>query len=393
MPLFRRPPPSVTVVDRRLGQLRFPRTDATIAPTIRAEGIWEPEEGLWLDHHVPRGGTVVNVGANVGYFTLWAAGLVGRRGRVLAIEPHPENARLLRWNIASHAKGIATPIEAAASAAPGQLELFINDENAGDHRVFSPEAARVAAPDLAASTGGFTGEARRIRVPAVTIDELVEQFGGPVDIVFTDTQGHDHEVLAGARNTLQEFRPLVMMEFVPAWIAAQDADPVAELRRLGDLGYLVGVWDAGIPPGAWEPEKIVAWAGDADRWFTNLELWPEERPLARRARPGRGFWPLERVGDSTRHWMVAAEAFVELSGSPGESVAVRMQLVPSPSGTATISVNTQPVSVAEPLDFIAEATLDESGHGRLHLTASHPAHRVPGEGRDLYVAVVDPTLM
>ena len=64
-------------------------------------GMYEPQETLLAQQLLRRGMTVVDVGANWGYFTLLAAHLVGNRGRVLSLEPDPRMFRLLQQNVAT----------------------------------------------------------------------------------------------------------------------------------------------------------------------------------------------------------------------------------------------------------------------------------------------------
>src|SRR5450755_115400 len=58
-------------------------------------GLWEPNLSAWIERRLSTGDVFVDVGANVGYFTLLAAGVVGKTGKVVAIEPMPEIFRHL----------------------------------------------------------------------------------------------------------------------------------------------------------------------------------------------------------------------------------------------------------------------------------------------------------
>ena len=73
--------------------------DRVITPSMLAYGTWEPvETSLLLDNLRP-GDTVIDVGANVGYYTLLAARKVGPRGKVVAFEPDPESFSFLKRNV------------------------------------------------------------------------------------------------------------------------------------------------------------------------------------------------------------------------------------------------------------------------------------------------------
>ena len=73
--------------------------DLSLAPWLMLDGVWEEAITAVFRSLVAPGMTVVEVGANVGYFTLLAAELVGPRGRVHAFEPDPELFELLRDNV------------------------------------------------------------------------------------------------------------------------------------------------------------------------------------------------------------------------------------------------------------------------------------------------------
>ena len=73
--------------------------DAAIAPWIVLDGLWETHVTDWLQQTLRPGQMFVDVGANVGYFTLLGAQLVGPKGRVVAVEAHPGLAELLRRNV------------------------------------------------------------------------------------------------------------------------------------------------------------------------------------------------------------------------------------------------------------------------------------------------------
>ena len=73
--------------------------DAMVAPWLVLDGLWESHVTAWLQQTLRPGQVFVDVGANVGYFTLLGGSLVGPAGSVVAVEAHPRLAELLRRNV------------------------------------------------------------------------------------------------------------------------------------------------------------------------------------------------------------------------------------------------------------------------------------------------------
>ena len=82
-------------LDCRHGKMHAFASDNVIGKSLRLYGEWAEHELSILRTLIPEGSTVVDVGANLGYFSLLAAKLVGPTGRVVALEPNSENCRLL----------------------------------------------------------------------------------------------------------------------------------------------------------------------------------------------------------------------------------------------------------------------------------------------------------
>jgi FkbM family methyltransferase len=211
-------PPALDV-ETDVGRMFVHAHDEVITPILRDRGGWDPEETAALRAALQPGMTVLDVGANIGYVTLLAANAVGPSGRVIAVEPHPANVRLLRANTGRH--GLQSRVEIVAAAAwdaEGTVELAECASNTGDHRV-----------------GALTGERPLVRVPSVTLDEVAGD--AEVGLLKLDTQATEHVALRGARKLVERCRPLILAEFWPAGIREMGDDPLAVLRGYADLGY------------------------------------------------------------------------------------------------------------------------------------------------------------
>ncbi len=139
-----------------------------------------------------------DIGANIGFFTLIGARLVGPNGRVFAFEPVPVNAASVRKNIAGNHFEHCTLIEAAVTRKPGKGELLVAHYSGGSAL---PEAG--APPDLKET----------IPVDLVAIDDLVaRQQIAPPHLVKIDVEGAEADVLSGMAQTLRQRRPFVIYE-------------------------------------------------------------------------------------------------------------------------------------------------------------------------------------
>ncbi len=168
-----------------------------------------------LRAYVPEGGFVIDVGANVGFFTERFARWVGAEGRVLALEPEARNHAELCRRLA--AKRLAERVDArraVADAASGTAHLVINPDHPGDHRI------------------GEAGEP----VAALAIDELVPS-GCRVSLIKIDVQGAELRVLAGAAGTIARDRPALFVELDPDGLERFGADVDALLGDLAARGY------------------------------------------------------------------------------------------------------------------------------------------------------------
>src|SRR5437867_3185244 len=77
-------------------------TDSVVSPTLRHFGVFEPFETQLVQQMVRPGDVVLDVGANIGYYTLIFAELVGEQGHVYAFEPDPRNFAFLAKNVHSN---------------------------------------------------------------------------------------------------------------------------------------------------------------------------------------------------------------------------------------------------------------------------------------------------
>lgn len=206
-----------------VGPLLLPARDQVMRAQIARTGDWEPDEAMLFAGAIAPGTTVVDIGAHVGYYTLLSAAAAGRRGRVIAVEPDPVNAALLRENVRRRRLRTVTVIEAAAWRETTRLALRRDptaSANSADNRI---DASGRAADST--------------EVAAVALDDILAS--ADVRAVKVDAQGADHAALEGMSATLERCKPFVLAEFWPAGIRELGEDPVGVIDGYRALGLRV----------------------------------------------------------------------------------------------------------------------------------------------------------
>lgn len=181
-------------------------------------------EASFVDHLRPLvtpGSTVIDVGANIGFFTRRFARWTSREGKVIALEPEAENFR--RLNDALARDGTAPQVEAiqaAVGAATGTAMLQLHPFHPGDHRIVDGSGSNA------------------VTVPLTCLDELLAVRGWPkVSLVKIDVQGAEERVLEGADRTLTEMRPAWFVEVDDACLRGFGSSAAALLTRFVEHGY------------------------------------------------------------------------------------------------------------------------------------------------------------
>ncbi len=168
------------------------------------------------------GMTVVDIGANLGYYTILLADCVGVNGRVFSFEPEPGQYALLLKNIQANHCANAIAIPKAVSNQSGRIVLWLNKANQGDHRIYDPADGRPS-----------------IEIEATTLDHFLSERDWPkIDFIKMDIQGAEFLALAGMKETIKK-NPAIMMlcEFCPDKIIQAGSTTAKFLAQCRDYGF------------------------------------------------------------------------------------------------------------------------------------------------------------
>ncbi len=182
-------------------------------------GVFGAAEIGLLGRVCQEGMSVLDIGANVGFHTLFFARAVGVGGHVWAFEPDPENFAMLLRNLELNPYRNVTAVPSAVGAATGQASLYRSSFHC-DHRVYPIREGQPSVP-----------------VDMVSVDEFLSP-GQRVDLVKMDIQGAEGLALRGMRRTLASNPGLVMlMEFWPEGLRKTGFLPEEVLSDLERLGF------------------------------------------------------------------------------------------------------------------------------------------------------------
>ncbi|HBL10847.1 MAG TPA: hypothetical protein DD379_05475 [Cyanobacteria bacterium UBA11162] len=186
---------------------------------IRAESAVHQILGEYLE----KGDIVIDVGANFGLHTLYAAKLVGSQGYVFAFEPVVSNLTLLQKNVVL--SGVDQQVKIVPKAVSNSSQSFLN---------FYLPREEIA---VTASLRPTSENIKTTQVPNVRLDDYWEKINLPVRFIKIDVEGAELEVLRGAENLLKQWQPILLIE-VHGFALPNFGTTIDELRGfLKNLSY------------------------------------------------------------------------------------------------------------------------------------------------------------
>jgi FkbM family methyltransferase len=181
-------------------------------------GCYEPLNTCLFKRILHPGGTVVDVGANIGYFSLLAASLVGKTGTVIAVEAHPGNFEILSAVVRRNGLEQVVPVNIGLSDENGSGQVIMADQNEFANRT----ASMVPQPGLSGPT-----------VPVRRFDDCISDWNiDVVDLMKLDVDGFETRVVKGASKSLNSGRVKnVIVEFDDHWLR-ESGSSTEELKAL-----------------------------------------------------------------------------------------------------------------------------------------------------------------
>ena len=216
-----------TALCRSLGRYKMyvDLADDGLSPHLMLDGVWELGTTRALACRVGEGVVAFDVGANLGYYTVLLAELVGASGHVHAAEPNPRVMARLRRTVALNGYGARVSLHAEPLGAVGGEAVVLH----------VPDGL----PQNATLRGGGREGASSHSLVTTTLDAVVGD--GPAGFVKIDAEGAEQAIWQGmARLLARRERLTVFVEFTPD----RYDDPAAFLRLILATGFALSIVDA-----------------------------------------------------------------------------------------------------------------------------------------------------
>lgn len=213
-------------IDTDVGMLWMQTSDEVMRPYLLRRKSWEESTAALLRRLLRPSARFLDVGANVGYFSLFAHRLACDV-QIDAVEPHPVLHSLLQANL--WANGVRAEIHNAAL---------------GDTRCLLPMSSPPMNPGDSRVGTRTPNNRYDLVVPVITADELFAR--RTFDVVKIDVQGFEPEVILGMERIVRESPAIVLVvEFWPTSLVERGLEPSEVLDRYRQLGFHIAVNDDG----------------------------------------------------------------------------------------------------------------------------------------------------
>jgi FkbM family methyltransferase len=206
--------------------------ESWVSKEVHFHGMHEEHILEAIINNLKEGETFIDVGANVGQHSIYAAQKVGPNGNVFAFEPIDSSAENIRLSASKNSFIWLTVIQKAATNFVGDTVFY-----------------KYELTDISSRNKNFTDRpAKEVKVKTTTLDIELNNLSR-VDLVKIDVEGYEMDVLRGAEQIIKKFKPAIILEFSPVFYKRlQPQDSMDILQFLFDHGYKITDIDNYVGP-------------------------------------------------------------------------------------------------------------------------------------------------
>lgn len=199
--------------------------DTVVSATLAKTGTWEPFVSKQFIQIAKKARTIVDVGGNIGYFTLLGAACSKSSSNIFVFEPDVVNFQSLTKTVKENKLENVTCEKVAIAQNSGKISLFISPDNLGDHRTFD---------------SGDNRETEVVRV--VSLDDYFNEYPHEIDLLKIDIQGYEHFAIMGAKKLFQKKRiKVILSELWPYGLQIAGCNWRNYLKLLEQSGF--SLWE------------------------------------------------------------------------------------------------------------------------------------------------------
>jgi len=216
------------------------KKDVDVSMQIHKEG-WYVDEKFDIEvfqQNLKSGMTLVDLGANVGFYTILGRSIVGKTGRVYAFEPFPRNAELIKASVKENSFENVSVVQAAVSDRNGNRILHLSPDANSEHSLLDL--------DFHYGKVNATVKEKSINVNVRRLDDYFknEVHDLKVDFIKMDIEGSEYRAFEGMQEILKSNRKIVLMtEFWPNGFRKDNRDPYEFLERIITTGFRINIID------------------------------------------------------------------------------------------------------------------------------------------------------
>lgn len=212
-------------------------SDMSLSPHILMKGCWEIWITQFLLELLEESMVVLEIGANIGYYSVLSASRIGEHGKLYAFEADPLNFELLHRNL--EINGFLDRVELTNKA------VFDKSKTINFYKLCSHHGSSSAIKLEEDYLVKYRDRVEEIKVPSISIDDFFGETHTCIDVIKIDAEGSEPFIFRGMRDTLKRNPKIrIICEFAPSLIAKSGESPEDFLDYLGSkLGFSLSIID------------------------------------------------------------------------------------------------------------------------------------------------------
>jgi len=207
------------------------KNDLDISEQIRNFGWYEDEKFVTkvFSKNISKNMHILDLGGNIGFYTLYARSIIGSAGKIITFEPFPNNVSLIKRSIIENSFTNVVIVEAAVSDHIGKSALYLSPNYNSEHSLID-------------FYDNPNESSKKIEVDIITVDSFFEKNNEEqkIDFIKMDIEGSEFHALKGMTKTLECNNKLsILSEFYPNGLVKNGVSPKTFLSELHDLGFSI----------------------------------------------------------------------------------------------------------------------------------------------------------